>query len=505
MRKNLLLIRLGLLLLTLALAITAFAGCNQDKEPSDNGNTDTKQEDDTSDLYDADGYLKDTLPATLDYKFEEVKILGWNSEACNEFDIEALSGNQIEDAVFERDAAVEERIKVEISYDIEPGHVAAKNTYMNRVQNAINAGKPYDYIASHTQSVATCAINGLLIDLGTLENSYFDFDAPWWNQSIREKTSIGDTFFMCTGDITPSCVQMTYCLFFNADMIAARSLESPYKMVEENEWTLEALAGMTVNFYQDLDNDNTPELGDYLPLVGKYYDWPALLHGCGVGIVVRDEATGDFILDPNLGGEKGLDIMSDLATMISLDNCMVFSDSTTEAQVRQSFINETSLFLIQESSVAARFFSAVEFEYGCVPFPKYDTEQEDYICTTRQPISMYGISKGVRSDRIEMISATMEAMASEGYRSVTPEVFDSIMKYQKASSAEMSQMLSLIRDSAWFDCGRIYAANAAYVCDQPGKVLMKNNTWDNYVNTSLNTTVKANVENLSKILLDLAS
>ena len=493
--------RILLFLLVSVLVLTAFAGCNKDddKDPTD---TDSKEVDTSEGDYDENGYLKDALPNDLSFGFDEVSILGWTgSGALSEFDIQDMEGDEIEDSIFERDSAVEERIKVELTYYSAEGDNQTFNNYKNVVQNAILDGKPFDVTMGYTRSIAACATNGLLADLANLDNSYIDWEAPWWNQSIREKTSIGNSFFFTTGDMTPSYVQWIYCVYFNVDLVKDLGLTSPYDHVKNNNWTLETFAQMTQNYYEDLNTDNKVDAKDKIPLSGSYYDWPALLHGCDIGNVVKDEATGLFIIDPNLGGEKGLDVMSTLSTMVVLDNCYV-SDGT--ADCRNSFIAKNSLFLITESSTAAVYFSEVEFEYGCVPCPKYDSEQENYISTARQPVTLVGISDGIKDSRHAMITATLEAMASEAYRSVTPVVFDKIMQYQKSASQEMTDMLTLIRETGWFDCGRIHAADIDYLCDKPGRVLQAypQQTWATYVNGTLNTTVKSKVELLNETLLN---
>ncbi len=493
-------IRLLLLMLVSVLLLTVFAGCKDDTETEDTG---TREQDTSEGLYDADGYLKDTLPSNLDFNFDNVTILGWNSQV-SEFDINDMEGDEIEDALFERDSAVEERIKVELAYTITTGDASHISDYKTTVQNACLNGKPYDITAAHTRSIAYCATGGLLADLGNMEGSYVDWDAPWWNQTIREKTMVGNSFFFTTGDIAPSYVQMLYCVYFNADIIEARGLTSPYDHVANNTWTLETMMGMTSNFYQDLNDNNQPDENDQVPVIGSYYDWPALLHGCDIGNVVRDDATGTFIIDPNLIGEKALGIMNSLTSMVVLDNCILTGGAAAN---RTSFISEKSMFALMESSVAARYFSEVTFEYGCVPCPKYDADQESYICAARQPTSLFGVSYNIGENRFGIVTATLEALASEGYRSVTPVIFDQIMKYQKASSQEMSDMLVLIRDSGWYDCGRIYAADISYLCDAPGTVLRDypTQTWEGYINGTLNTTIKAKVEKLNETLLKLAT
>ena len=70
----------------------------------------------------------------------------------------------------------------------------------------------------------------------------------------------------------------------------------------------------------------------------------------------------------------------------------------------------------------------------------------------------------------------------------------------------MTEMLGLIRDSAWFDFGRIYAADltagGGVMCDQPGLYLRDNKPWENYLNGGMKT-VEAQLVKLSETLVKL--
>ena len=99
----------------------------------------------------------------------------------------------------------------------------------------------------------------------------------------------------------------------------------------------------------------------------------------------------------------------------------------------------------------------------------------------------------------------MECLASEGYRQVTPAVFETVMQYQTSASPEMAEMLELIRDTAWFDFGRIYSSDLSsngVMCDQPGIYLRDHKRWENYINTVM-PTIEGQLAELSDELLSL--
>ena len=188
--------------------------------------------------------------------------------------------------------------------------------------------------------------------------------------------------------------------------------------------------------------------------------------------------------------------MNKLADAISAKQILVHESSA-------GFVAGTNLFFIIDSGAGMNAFSDVEFEYGCVPLPKYTVEQETYYSTVRQPITLYGMMNNLPSERIGEVSAVLECLASEGYRQTTPVIFEECMKYLRSTSQEMTDMLQLIRDTAWFDCARIYAQETKYVCDAPGYVLQDGGTWENYINDTI-PTVEGYIKALSTKLLSVA-
>lgn len=487
-----------LLILSLSFALTVFTSCNSKKEGPNTGvdsniPVDTGGKDDGDSMYDENGYKRDSLPE-MNFQYDEVDILCWNSQ-YSEFDTE-YGGNVVDNAIFLRNEAVQTRLGVTLHYESTNGNAAAVGDYKSKVLNAFNNGDYWDIIASYTRTTAVCASSGLLKDLGSLQGSYLDFSEPWWSQDLIETTAVGDTFYFCTGDISTNLIQMTYCMYFNSNLLNSMEVTSPYTMVANNEWTLANMLDMNKDIYLDLNQNDLADVGDQLGIVGTYYAWPAILHGCDVPIVEKGSA-GTFIMNPAYKGEKAINIMTTLKDSITNKLGLV------EDQSKNVFLDGNAAFYITESGSGLNAFSSVTFDYGCVPMPKYDSTQETYYCAVRQPITLYGVMVNVPDSRIGEVTATLECLCSEGYRRTTPVIFEECMKYLSATSPEMAEMLELIRDTAWFDCARIYSNETKFVCDMPGRCLQNGETWEGYVNGKLPAVEEA-IKKLSAELLSVS-
>jgi len=68
---------------------------------------------------------------------------------------------------------------------------------------------------------------------------------------------------------------------------------------------------------------------------------------------------------------------------------------------------------------------------------------------------LYGIPLSAKDP--DMVSAVLEALASESYYSVTPALFETALKVKYTRDDESAQMFDIIRETVVFDCGRLFA------------------------------------------------
>ena len=495
--------RLILLMLALTMTVGILAGCGG-KKPDESGEQsgtvrgsggDVTEEDIWDESLDENGYLRDDLPDSLDYNNEEIRIMSWNA-FFTEFEVESYTDNQIDNSVFRRDQMIQDRLNVSLSYTEQAGRHDNYSQYVTRVRNLISGGlqdsESFDILAGYTRSIAGCASTGLLLDLNSY-GGYIDLDKPWWNPSVIEATSLMDTVFYCTGDASTSFIQQIYCVYFNEDLMKTLRLESPYTLVANNEWTLEKMLELGENFYQDINSTNQIDLGDKIPLAGQYFDYPALLHGCGVGYTSRD-ALGDFTLSDDANSAKAFRIMDDLILTYVEDDCAFVGRDNQNDMISQ-YVAGNVMFCLTQSGATLRYVLDSQFQYGCVPVPKYDSDQENYISTVDQKITFFAMHKGLEPSRREMVTAVIECRASEGYRRTTPVIFETVMQTQKSRSDEMMAMLQVIRETAWFDLSRIHAPDIG-ICDRPGNLLEHEDTWSGWMNSNADS-VRTKIEALS--------
>ena len=472
--------RLLLLLLALSMVLTAFAACateddGDDYQPQDTGDGNVTI-DPNEGLYDEDGYLLDQLPDDLDYQNKELTVLCFASPA-NEFGCDNTNGTPINDALVRRDINVEERLGVNLQYltDLASSSITEVTHYVELVRTASEANTPYDLMALYGRTAAVLSSRGYLQNILDIDYSHLNFENPWWTQNLMDELVVGKSLYIISGDITPSLYEQAYTLFYNVDMVKDFQVKDPYDHVKENTWTMETfrstIKDVTVN------QNGSQAYG----FVSNYYTIPAMLHGCGVRITEMDENHTPRLSD-GLFSERTIDIVDDLQAWSREDNFLVDKGS---AVPRKHFVDGNAMFSADIIIECFNFVESCEFAYSVVPTPKLTQEQDRYY-TTLSGFTFFCLMKGLSQEELTIRSAVLECMCSEGYRLTSPAVLDTCLKSRYAQTEEMSEMLSLIMDSVYYDFGRIYSSSDdKFICDRVGLVIASSTeTWSSYKNAN---------------------
>ena len=98
----------------------------------------------------------------------------------------------------------------------------------------------------------------------------------------------------------------------------------------------------------------------------------------------------------------------------------------------------------------------MEQQYGIVPIPKYSTNQKGYRSQMHDQFTVFAIPSSAAQNRLEMLGATLEVMASESARTVKPAYYEIAVKRKYMSDPVAWEMLDLIFANVKVDPGLIY-------------------------------------------------
>ena len=389
--------------------------------------------------------LKDSLPDNLNYNGESIVFISSDQIVAKE-----LNNEPVNDVIYERNKLVESRLNIKISC-INDGEA------VNKIITSINGGSDdYDVLVDYCWRTAYRFADGYFADLRKTE--YMDFDMPWWNQSFNEAVIYNDAQYAVTGDMTLSLYRRTYATVFNKKLFTDARQDYLYDAVENGTWTLDKQTALIPLFHKDNGNSVQDTTGDIYGFVTNdfIYADPYWAAG-GIDIIAKDNA-GDYVWAFDSAkmydlAEKVLAVYyaTDGGTYVETD------DVNAEATV-------ISMFSAGSAAMATLCIEALEGatmrkmtdEYGVVPMPKYEEAQTSYYSQMHDGFQIVCLPTTVQGERLDMMSAVLEAMASASYKLVRPVYYELTLRTKLAQDPQSAEMMDLVINNIRIDPGFVY-------------------------------------------------
>ncbi len=449
--KRILCAILASLMLTSSLAACATTGDDYVETDTQTGEEETETQ----------SLLSDMLPEDLDYGDDEVTIIsrykeGWTD--C-EIGVEGLKGEPVNDAVFERNKAVEERLHIQIVSieDNSSGHHAV----VTKVATAVRGGnKDYDIMAAPCYTVLSETLNGTFADLRSEACTYLDLDRPWWTQGFHEAVEYHGSQFATLGSMVLSMYRFGFVTVFNKSLFDDATQPYPYEYVKNGTWTLDKQAQIVPIFHKDDGNGIQDKTGDVYGLVSSTYtNIDAYWSACKLDIIKKDE-DGELQMVQDVDRLHGT--VEKLIHLFFNTNNGTYNLSGTDddfiwTTTRQMFADgEAAMaslrFLEMENSVMRNMQEA----YGVVPMPKYDETQDDHYTLLHDQFTVVAVPTTVVGERLAQMSAVLEAMSSASYNLVKPVYYEETLRTKIAQDPTASEMMDIITDNVYIDAGILY-------------------------------------------------
>ncbi len=388
-----------------------------------------------------------------------VNILYWEDVERHEFFIEEdkITGDPVDDAIIARNSAVEQRLGVVLNWVGTKGNYNEQTNFVNVCKTG-NTDGSYDIFAGYSLTAATIAMQGLSQDMRQLD--HLNFDKPWWPESLTSQATINDKLFFASGDISTNMLHMMNVIFFNKEMLVDLGLDKdsdPYELVASNAWTIKTMMRMCQNAYED--SGETPgkrDEGDVFGYTTSDINYDSLYIGCGLKTIESGE--DGLYISPDFGSEAAIELVDLCVTFFNEDYAWGKSVANTSVPDAKIFAEGRALFnsnraYITTSTTMREYGETLK--YGVVPNPKLNMSQENYVTMLAFPFTMYSISSA--SKNADAAAAVLECLGSEGYRKVTPELFETVMKVKYTSDSTASYMYDLIKSCVYIDLGRIFS------------------------------------------------
>ena len=379
--------------------------------------------------------------------------------------------NVINASLYERHAYTEEKLNVSLEFVS-----CDAATLMNQLTVLIQSGEcDASFVSYNGTQVMKGVANGMFADLRG--ENILQLDSAWWNDDYNAAAGLLGKQYTAVGDIGLSVYDMISVIYFNQEMLENYGLDNPYELVFDGTWTFEKLREYTEMVYSDMNGDGSVDVTDSLGLIGATTpDTPrAFLYATPCSFVEYDESDGSIsitceerLIDVmeravDLWNTQGAyrDSIENVYTTMSGGNALMMIDylNRNHGGLRQNYLDET-------------------VEYGILPLPKMDEEQESYTASVGGGHNVIAVVGNTASD---MVCAVLDTMGKYSHDKVLPVYQQQLLK--GGADSEMAQKsLEIAMGSAHWDFLAAYdsllggAVNALWVnpFNQDGTTMMSN-------------------------------
>ena len=194
------------------------------------------------------------LPEDLRYDGAELIMLIRHNEV-DYHESDGFGGNIVKTAVYDRNQAITSRLGVTIKYENMNGYVGGGEAFQTAIRTASLSGDDgtYDAILPNSFIGAALVIEGLYVDFNELE--YIDLDQPYWWSGWTEGCTINGKTYSIAGDFNMTMLGTAQVVFFNKAFMEYYNVESPYSLMDKNEWTVDKMLEISKSVTIDLNND----------------------------------------------------------------------------------------------------------------------------------------------------------------------------------------------------------------------------------------------------------
>lgn len=457
----------------------------------DNANSDDET---TSDTVSDTVTKRDDLP-DVNYNGEEFNML-IRTEWAYEFDVEE-TGDIVDDAVYSRNRAVEERFGVDFEYTQVNGGWNDREQFLNFLTSSILAGDgEYDMVAGSGVYMVTPVLEGYFLNILDMNN--IQPDAKWWSQKCADSLTVNGQLYTITGDIALSLWDGIYVMFFNKQLAEEYHVEDIYALVKNGEWTVDKLYEISSTVSSDLNGDSVYDANDLYGFATSNDNHARVWYApFDLQIVSRGE---DGFMYMSYNSEKTQNALEKLVKLFSAQSSYKYFNAFNSTYINDSgdsnMFEENRVLFTQGYLKNASTLRDMDTDFGIIPLPKYDEAQSEYYTTVHDSTTMICFPMTVNDP--DMSALIAEALCVYSYYDVVPKYYDISLKTKSARDTESEEMIDIIRDSVTFDFGALYTIPIDGTLPLLGNMVIQGNT--NFASTyaSNKTKFETNLENINK-------
>ncbi len=348
---------------------------------------------------------------------------------------EDISGSAINDALVDRNRAVEELYNVDLEFSMPQG-MEPREQYVMWAESGDDTYKLY---TSRSRYVAEY----IVYDVARSWSKYpdiIDFDADWFDSYAIETFAIGDDARLLYGDANESGIRFAWIWLFNKELAEDYHLPDLYEMADEGKWTLDRLLELTQDVYTDANGNGKKDEDDVYGYVSdnaaSFDSWGPTL---GVSAIRKDENNIPYVIDAVSettiqGFEK-------------LYNLFWESKGTYVCDGGEGmFVQKNAVFHNMQIKGLENDEVREMVDFGVLPTPKLSEEQDTYYTHTDCCFSCMLLPSVISEEEALRSVYIANAMNAFSHEIVLPVYYEMVLKTRLTRDRESPRMMDLALD-----------------------------------------------------------
>ncbi len=439
---------------------------------------------------------RSTLPADLNFKCADYSFIA--RLTTSNLDVEELTGEGINDAIYKRNRNTEDRLGVKIRVD-------NLTDTVDEMRNIIYAGDTgYAAAQEDMPAMARYMQAGYFYSLDYL--TYVNTDQSYWTEGVIDALAVHDKKFLLAGDLSILDNCSIWCLFFNKEMLADLHLDNPYDALHDGKWTLDFFEKSATAAALDVDNDGVWNYQtDRFASIGMRNCFCGMYNAMGQTTYIRDD-DGSFVY--NTGSESSLNTLMAITEWankgyrkyyLTVDMLGSTGDSASWDKMSVPWVEGRSLYShATVNSVTSDEERGLDFDYGILPLPKLDEKQPDYVSSPSEWASLvYAVP--ICTPDIDMSGAVLECLCDYSTDTIRHAFYDVAIHRKYTRDVESLPSLDILFDNMIIDPGFVFG----FVGDTPYRNIIRQGVIDNKIVTTVAKYQKAIQKSMAAVEEDI--
>ena len=369
----------------------------------------------------------------------------------NELTADELTGEVVNDSLFNRKIALEGLLNLSLNCRLEGGPSVVSRVVHKSATAGDNA---YDLSLNAVSVLGSDTLKGDY--LNTQNITTLHLSDRWWDADEIATFTFDDRLYWLCGDVNIGDDYATQVLFFNKDLLKAYNFDLPYERVKNGTWTIDVLREQALAVKVDLNGDGVYDMTDQWGVLEVNDHIKHWLYPLGQRMVTSDGA--HLVL--HVQDEALFRVVEYLFQFFCVDqvgspeapnlDCSPFTEG-------RCLYYSVQLFFLE-------LLRDMEDAFGIVPLPKYTEAQPSYGAYISHG-GATGVGIPVTAADPETSGIVLDALAALSTDTLHSAFYDVLFSTKYVRDAESVEMLDLTFaakswdwavDFAWSPMGAIY-------------------------------------------------